>query len=177
MLRLIYDNLEHFLCIVILIGRIGDIGSTWLVTPRLKLEANPIVRKLRWPFAFATLALCLVPYWNTTAALPLAVVFLLVTAQNLSGAWLARALGEDRYLDLLRTAARSSDPFAAIGLVWASSAFFVLAGLLLLVFYPHTNEDWGFWYAAGIVLFGLVGGLYRSLFLRRLFRTAVAEDE
>src|SRR3989442_1597145 len=29
--------LEHILCVVILIGRIGDIGSTYLVTPRLRL--------------------------------------------------------------------------------------------------------------------------------------------
>ena len=35
-------------------------GSTYLATPTLKLEANAVVRKLRWPFAFLPLLLCLV---------------------------------------------------------------------------------------------------------------------
>lgn len=40
MLQFIYDNLEHVLCIAILVGRLGDIGSTYLVTPKLKLETR-----------------------------------------------------------------------------------------------------------------------------------------
>jgi hypothetical protein len=50
-------TIEQLLCALILVARLGDIGSTYLVTPNLLLEANPVVRKLRWPFALATLLL------------------------------------------------------------------------------------------------------------------------
>ena len=95
--------LEHILCVVILIGRIGDIGSTYLVTPGLRLEANPVARKLRWPFALLTVLVCLVPYWNTPLAVPIAVTSLVVTAENLRFGWIARALGEDELLAFLQS--------------------------------------------------------------------------
>src|SRR5262249_19699539 len=56
-------NFQHVLALLILIGRVGDIGSTYLATPRLTLEANPFVRRLRWPFGVVSLGLCLVPYY------------------------------------------------------------------------------------------------------------------
>src|SRR5271154_5888940 len=80
-------KLEHLLCGLILISRIGDIGSTYLVTPNLKLEANPIVRKLGWKFAFLTLFVCLVPYYSTAMGVVVLVVSLLVSAQNTSKIW------------------------------------------------------------------------------------------
>jgi hypothetical protein len=51
MSELIHNHPDHFLCVVMLISRIGDITTTYLATPTLKLEANPIMRLLRWPFA------------------------------------------------------------------------------------------------------------------------------
>lgn len=49
-----HTHLERLLCALILISRLGDIGSTYLITPKLKLEANPILRKLGWWFAIAS---------------------------------------------------------------------------------------------------------------------------
>ena len=57
-----WDSLAHVLCGLILLGRLGDIISTWLITPKLDLEANPIVRRLGWRFAVLTVLICLVPY-------------------------------------------------------------------------------------------------------------------
>lgn len=52
--------MEDVFCVRILITRIGDIVSTRLITPTLKIEANPIVRRLGWKFTWAALAVCLV---------------------------------------------------------------------------------------------------------------------
>ena len=60
---------EHLIALLVLVSRIGDVGTTYLITPTLKLEANPIARKLRWPFAIATLALAFLPYWSVPLAL------------------------------------------------------------------------------------------------------------
>lgn len=96
MRQLIVANFEHTLCILILIGRLGDIISTRLVTPKLELEANPIVRKLGWPFAFATVLICLIPYWSTAAGVVVLIPSLFVSATNTSKIWFARALWRKR---------------------------------------------------------------------------------
>src|SRR5438046_10429367 len=106
--------LEHILCVVILIGRIGDIGSTYLVTPGLRLEANPVARKLRWPFALLTVLVCLVPYWNTPLAVPIAVMSLVVTAEHLRFGWIARALGARALVAFYISGARTPHIWLAI---------------------------------------------------------------
>src|SRR5437773_11506825 len=90
-------RLEHLLCALIFISRLGDIGSTYLITPKLKLETNPIVRKLGWWFAIATLAVCLVPYYSTAMAIIVLVPSLMVSAANAGKIWVARAFGEGAY--------------------------------------------------------------------------------
>jgi hypothetical protein len=42
-------QLPHAVAFLLLLARIGDVGSTYLISPTLKLEANPIIRRLRWP--------------------------------------------------------------------------------------------------------------------------------
>jgi hypothetical protein len=46
--------LEHLLSALILLSRFGDIGSTYLATPKLKLEMNPPLKKFGRGFAMAT---------------------------------------------------------------------------------------------------------------------------
>src|SRR5437762_6375752 len=106
--------LEHILCVVILIGRIGDIGSTYLVTPGLRLEANPVARKLRWPSALLTVLVCLAPYWNPPLAVAIAVMSLVVTPANRRFGWIARAVGDDELLDFYVPAADRSRLWVAI---------------------------------------------------------------
>jgi hypothetical protein len=169
--------LEHILCALIFVGHAGDVGSTYLVTPTLKLEANPLARKLRWPFALAGFLLCLVPYWNLALAVPVALMSLLATADNLRFAWIARAIGEDELFAFYARAARASHLWVAIGLLFTSACFTILAGLLLLLFYPHPDKDWGYWFAIGIVVYGAAVAFYRSMFARRIFRAIGPEPE
>ena len=41
-------NWEHTLAVVLFLARASDVGSIYLVTPSLRLVANPIARKLGW---------------------------------------------------------------------------------------------------------------------------------
>jgi hypothetical protein len=66
----LYDNLPHVLCGLLLVSRIGDVLSTYLLTPSLALEANPVVRKLGWRFAVLSLGACVVPYFSLPVAVP-----------------------------------------------------------------------------------------------------------
>lgn len=169
--QFIYDNFKHILCLLILISRLADIISTYLVTPSLKLEANPIIRKLGWRFAFLTVLVCLVPYWHAGAALMALVPSLLVTSSNISKYWVVKTIGEQEYSRRLLILAAKSRLSHALFSVLAASFFVILAGLVLL-FLCFDRMDWGYWFAHGIIVYGLVVALYGSFYSCRLFKKA-----
>jgi len=80
------------------VARSMDLVSTWIATPRLTLEGNPIARRLGWRWGIplnGVLAL-------TFACWPLLAISLittscLVAARNLQSAWLMRSMGELDY--------------------------------------------------------------------------------
>jgi hypothetical protein len=172
MLEFLGTHFEHVLCALIFIGRIGDIGSTYLATPRLTLEGNPIVRKLGWRFAALSLLLCLVPYYYTPLGVMVAVPSLMVSASNIAKLWSVRALGEERYREFLYTEARSGKLSHAIAGVLVSQMFLALVALLLLFLSPNPWVDWGFWIAMGMLTYVLAMALYGCLFVRRIFLAA-----
>ena len=162
-------NWEHVLAILLLLARMGDVGSTYLVSPTLALEANPIARKLGWRFAWLTLLICFVPYFNTVAGLVAIVVSLFVTASNLSRGWVVRALGEAEYLRVLQRAAGASPLRVGIAFVIASAGTFASAGLMLLVI-SDGPETWPYWFAVGVMIYALAMAVHGCGFLRRLYR-------
>jgi hypothetical protein len=164
-------NGEHLLAGLVLLARIGDVGSTYLATPNLVLEANPIVRRFRWPFAFLSLLLCVTPYFDIRAGMMFLVVSLLVTSSNLSKAWIMRALGEVGYLQMVERAAGRSTRRSALGFLLASSGTFALTGLVLLA-YGDGPSSWAYWFAWGMIVYAIAIAFHSSLFICRLFRTA-----
>lgn len=157
----------HILAVGVLLSRLTDLGSTYLVTPELALEGNEFVRRFRWPYAILTLALCFVPYLDPGLGVMVLVTSLLVSAANIRNAWLVRALGETRYLELLRTAAARSGRRAVFASVLASALLVSLAGLLLLNFYP--TPSWGWYFALGLLAYAGAMALHGSTFAVRLF--------
>jgi hypothetical protein len=170
-------KLEHLLCALILLSRLGDIGSTYLITPKLKLEANPIVRKFGWWFAAATVFVCLIPYYSTSLAIIVLVPSLMVSAANASKIWFARAYGEADYHELLLRVARRSRLSHALAPTVAAATFMALIGLVLLLLSPDPARDWGYWFALGFLTYAFIVGFYGSLFFVRLFRKAKNDGE
>jgi hypothetical protein len=171
----IYQNFEHCLCGALLIAKLGDNISTWLATPNLKLEGNPIARKLRWGFIWFTLVLCLLPYFSTALAVMALPVFLMVSASNFGRVWMARALGEDEVGRLMKSIARRSTLGAALWPTLVSAAFVAALGAIVLFFYPFPDEDWGFWLGLGILIYAAVLVFYGTLAWVRLFRRVRSE--
>jgi hypothetical protein len=168
-------GVENALAVLILVARLGDIGSTYVATPTLRMESNPVMRFGGWKIAALTLIACLIPYYSAPLGLSVLVLSLLVTSSNLSKGWLMRALGESNYQSVIRLAAERSSLSVALAFVFGSAVSVGLAGLIM-IFVSGGPSTWSYWAAAGIVLYALAIAVYGVLALVRTFRAAKAAD-
>ena len=96
-----FASREYFIMLAILvISRGTDFLSTWVATPHLVLEGNPIAKWLGWKWG-AVVNVVLV---STLSMWPLSAIVVstasvLVAARNFQSAWLMRSMGEDAYRD------------------------------------------------------------------------------
>ncbi len=83
---------------ILLAARGADFLSTWIATPQLMLEGNPIAKALgwRWGLILNLLVCVLIAMWPL-AAIVVSTTSALVAARNFQVAWLMRSLGEDNY--------------------------------------------------------------------------------
>jgi len=86
-----------FLC-ALLFGRGMDFLSTYVATPHLVLEGNPLARLMGWKFGgVVNLILCVwLGRWPMTAVI-ITTTSLLVASRNFQMAWLMRTMGEQEY--------------------------------------------------------------------------------
>ncbi len=166
------DHLPHLLAALILIARIGDIGTTYLLSPKLKLEANPIVRRFRWPYALATLLVCFIPYASEPGAVLILVGSLLVSMSNSLRLWLVRTIGEEEYYRFVVEAASRANLWESISLLFLPGIFMSLLALTVYIFYSDPNSEWGFWIAAGIFAYALVLFVYMPVSFMRFRKEA-----
>ena len=108
-----FGSPEYMLLLAALLFSRGmDFLSTWVATPNLLLEANPIARKLGWRMGVAlNLVLAgLFALWPLPAIVVIT-TSLMVAARNFQGAWLMRSMGEHEYRfwmsERIRTAPRA----------------------------------------------------------------------
>lgn len=94
-----FGSHAYNICFVLLLfARSMDFLSTWIATPNLVLEANPIARKLGWRGGIiVNFFLCVgFAFWPLTAVI-ISTTSVLVAARNFQLAWLMRSSGEDSY--------------------------------------------------------------------------------
>ncbi|MDB6027592.1 MAG: hypothetical protein JWM68_3815 [Verrucomicrobiales bacterium] len=96
---LLFGSSDYWLMFAHLIfGRGMDFLSTWVATPNLVLEGNPIAKRLGWKLgAVVNLGLCFTfAMWPVTSII-ICTTSVLVAARNLQQAWLMRTMGEESY--------------------------------------------------------------------------------
>jgi hypothetical protein len=84
--------------LLLVFARGADFLSTWVATPNLVLEGNPIAKKLGWKWGLPlNLALCFgLAFWPLPAIV-VSTASVMVAARNFQSAWLMRSLGEHLY--------------------------------------------------------------------------------
>jgi len=118
---------------LLLVGRGCDLGSTWLATPNLLLEGNPVARRLGWRFGVpVNLALALGFALWPLLAISLTTTSLLVAARNLQSAWLMRSLGEVNYRCWMADRLAESPRGLPLACFWGEALLFAGVGVALM---------------------------------------------
>jgi hypothetical protein len=96
-----FPSRQYFLMfLLLLVARGMDVLSTWVATPNLILEGNPIAKTLGWRWGVPiNIAICSVLAFWPLPAIVISTTSVLVAARNFQSAWLMRSLGEHAYRD------------------------------------------------------------------------------
>ena len=86
--------------LLLLVSRGMDFLSTWVATPNMLLEGNPIAKKLGWKWGIpVNISMCFIFAFWPLPAIVISTTSVLVAARNFQSAWLMRSLGEQLYRD------------------------------------------------------------------------------
>lgn len=96
-----FASREYLLMLAVLLFCRGmDMLSTWVATPNLVLEGNPIAKVLGWRWGIPlNFIICFgLAFWPLPAIV-ISTTSALVAARNFQSAWLMRSMGEQAYRD------------------------------------------------------------------------------
>lgn len=151
---------------LLVFGRSCDLLSTYLATPHLILEGNPLAKKLGWRIGIPVngLMVVLAAAWPLLA-LSLTTTSLFVAARNLQSAWLMRSMGETEYR-LWMTERVMAGPRHLAWMCFLGEAMLVaLVGACLMWFSRWQLVPFGI--GLGITSYGAAVAVFTSLSLWR----------
>jgi hypothetical protein len=160
---------------LLLFARGMDFLSTWVATPGLVLEGNPLARKLGWKWGgLANLALCFgFAFWPPTAII-VATAGVLVAAHNFHSAWLMRSMGEAAYRDWFLARMAQTPRSLYFACLCGETFLTAMPGLALILFCDEASVPFAIGY--GIVGYSAIVLFYTSLSLWRLRRLEVKKE-
>jgi hypothetical protein len=152
-------------------GRGMDFLSTWVATPNLVLEGNPIAKKLGWKWGgVLNLVMCFGFAVWPLAAVIVATTSTLVAARNFQGAWLMRLLGEENFRDWHVARLRETRSSVFWPCLVAQTALPAAIGAALVGYSPPTLMPLGIGY--GLIIYSVAVAFYTTLSVWRIRRMA-----
>ena len=154
-------------------GRGMDFLSTWLGTPNLVLEANPLAKWMRWRIALVVnvALIVIVAHWLLPTVI-ITTTSLLVAARNFQNVWLMRQLGEEGYRCWHIERMRSGSPGWLIFCLLAQATLVGSIGGVLMSFSTVNDQLLlvPFGIGMGIVTYAIAVLFYSLLSVWRLHR-------
>lgn len=169
-----FGESDYFVLLVALAFARGmDFLSTWIATPTLALEGNPIARMLGWKWGVAVnLVICgFGARWPLLAVI-LITTSLLVAARNFQSAWLMRSLGEERFRIWMTQRLTQAGAGLYVLCILAQAVLTGMVGFILIGF-----SDWRlipFAVGSGIVTYSIAVAVFTLLSVWRLPRHPAA---
>ena len=174
-----FGSREYFLFLALLAFSRGmDFLSTWIATPNLALEGNPIAKKLgwRWGLLLNAVLVVVLAMWPLSA-LVVATASVLVAARNFQSAWLMRSLGEDYrewHVQRIRETRVTLHLFCLAGNTLLTAA----VGAVLVCFSHTEQATWElvpFAIGMGMIAYAIAVAVYSLLAIWRIHRAIKQE--
>jgi hypothetical protein len=148
-----------------------DFLSTWIATPNLVLEGNPIAKKLGWRWGILlNVAICFgMAFWPLTA-IAVSTMSVLVAARNFQSAWLMRSMGEENYRDW--HVSRIQETRVTLFLFCLAGNTLLTAGVGIALVFLSDNRLIPLAIGLGMVTYSIAVALYTTLAIWRLRRAA-----
>jgi hypothetical protein len=154
---------------MLVFARGADFLSTWVATPNLVLEGNPIAKWLGWKLGIVVnVVLCLVFAVWPLSAIAIATTSCLVAARNFQSAWLMRTLGEENYRDWY--VERLQQARLPIYLFCLSGHILLTGGVGLALMFFYGGSLIPFAIGVGIVAYAAAVAVYTLLSVWRIRR-------
>src|ERR1044071_8998261 len=168
---------EYFLLLLLLlVARGRDVLSTWVATPNLLLEGNPIAKLLGWRWGLpVNFLFCVMMAFWPLPSIVLSTTSILVAARNFQSAWLMRSMGEEAYRDWHVARIQETRVTLFLLCLAGNTALFVIIGVLIIIFSKMELVLFGI--GAGVVAYGGAVAFYTLLALWRLRRAGLRREE
>lgn len=166
----------YFLMLALLVFSRGmDFLSTWIATPNLVLEGNPIAKKLGWTWGLLVnvLVVTVLAMWPV-AAIVVSTASVMVAARNFQSAWLMRTLGEHSYRDWHVERVQETRISVYLFCLFGNTLLTAGVGLAIILFSRTETGELPLVPAAvgmGIVAYAVAVVFYTLLAIWRLRRT------
>jgi hypothetical protein len=159
--------------LLLIVARGMDFLSTWVATPNLVLEGNPIAKKLGWKWGLLlNLALCFgLAFWPLPAMV-ISTTSVLVAARNFQSAWLMRSLGEQIYRDWHVERVQETSVTLYLFCLFAQTALVGGVGAAVIYFSDFRHVPL-LAIGLGIVAYALAVAFYTMLGIWRMRRSAL----
>ena len=157
--------------LLLLVARGMDFLSTWVATPNMVLEGNPLAKKLGWRWGIPlNLALCVAFAFWPLPAIVISTTSVLVAARNFQSAWLMRSLGEQIYRDWHVERVQETSITLYLFCLFAQTALTAGVGAAVIYFTNWEREPVALAIGLGIVAYALAVAFYTLLGIIRLRR-------
>jgi hypothetical protein len=166
----------YFLMLALLLFSRGmDFLSTWIATPNLILEGNPIAKKLGWKWGVLVNVgvVFLLAMWPV-AAIVVSTASVMVAARNFQSAWLMRTLGEHPYRDWHVERVQETRISVYLFCLFGNTLLTAGVGFAIILFSRTRTGDFPLVPSAigmGIVAYAVAVVFYTLLAIWRLRRT------
>ena len=167
------SRLYGLMFLLLLVARGMDFLSTWVATPNLVLEGNPIAKRLGWKWGIpVNLALCFGFAFWPLPAIVISTTSVLVAARNFQSAWLMRSLGEQIYRDWHVERVQETSVTLYLFCLFAQTALVGGVGAAVIYFSDFRHVPL-LAIGLGIVAYALAVAFYTMLGIWRMRRSAL----
>jgi hypothetical protein len=168
-----FASRDYCLLLLLLVFARGmDFLSTWIATPNLVLEGNPLAKKLGWKWGLLlnVVLVGVLARWPLSAIV-VATASVLVAARNFQSAWLMHSLGEENYRRW--HVERVQETRITLYLLCLAGNTLLTAGVgAALIYASHLRQLLPFAIGMGMVAYAVAVAFYTLLAVWRIRRAA-----